>query len=322
MGFLYKIYGLRVNSSRKISTLNEIATSCTDLNVDFVENMPVPFSILSWQQVLTPGLEKRKTISLFNAPTEVGTFYKLHYQTRIGEFSVLINPEKDRVWICYNAIPHRDIESFFVSTIMGTILRLRGTLTLHASVIVIGGKAVAFLGAKKSGKSTTAAAFARLGYGVLADDMAVIREDENGFYIQPGYPRLRLRPATQLAMHPGVPNDELPAVNSNLGSRYSDITDRFCADALPLGAMFILSPNGEDVIDSSIEALSLPERLIQLGKNTFADYMITPEKRKHEFELLVRLSSRIPVNRLRLTYNINKVDNQCVTVLNYLNTLK
>ncbi len=57
---------------------------------------------------------------------------------------------------------------------MGTALRLQGKICLHSSVIAVGEYALAIIGAKGAGKSTTAAALAKRGYPILADDIAVL----------------------------------------------------------------------------------------------------------------------------------------------------
>jgi hypothetical protein len=317
MRFFYKIYGLQISSSRQISILADTLASPADIAVDFMEGH-LPDLDLQWQQISTPALEVRETISLLTAETSGGMYTQINYQLRIGRMSLRINPGKSQVWISFESITYEDIESFFVGTIMGAILRLRDQLCLHASVVVINGKAVAFLGQKRSGKSTTAAAFARLGYQVLADDIAVIKEKDHQFYIQPGYPRLRLRPKTVEVMYAGEASD-LPMVNSWVNSRYADITDQFYTDPLPIAALFILSAGETGMIEPAVEPLSLSHRLVHLGKNTFANYVITPQNRKTEFELLARLAIKIPVNKLKVVYEITKADQQCEAVLNYLN---
>lgn len=315
MRFSYEIYGLQISSSQKISILTEKLASSADLAVDFREGH-LPDLDFEWQSVLTPGLEARETVFLLTAQAAEGTYTQINYQLRYGRMSFRINPEMNQVWVSFESITYADMESFFVGTLMGAILRLRNQLCLHASVVVINGKAIAFMGQKRSGKSTTAAAFARLGYQILADDIAVIKEEGNQFYIQPGYPRLRLRPKTVEVMHAGEASD-LPKVNSRVDSRYADITDQFCTDQLPIAALFILSSDLTDLVEPFIEPLNLPQRLVHLGKNTFANYAITPQNRKKEFEQLARLVTNVSVNKLHVVYDIAKVDKQCEAVLQF-----
>ncbi|MFB0613911.1 serine kinase [Aurantiacibacter poecillastricola] len=61
--------------------------------------------------------------------------------------------------------------------VMGLVLQSRGNLVLHGSALSVAGKAVAFLGDKGAGKSTTAAALVSAGHHLLTDDLIAIRTD-------------------------------------------------------------------------------------------------------------------------------------------------
>jgi hypothetical protein len=63
---------------------------------------------------------------------------------------------------------------YILSEALGLILYQRGLFLLHASAVLIDGQVVIFAGCPGAGKSTTAAAFAKLGYPVLSDDMVAI----------------------------------------------------------------------------------------------------------------------------------------------------
>ncbi|MBA3666256.1 MAG: hypothetical protein H0W65_00835 [Sphingomonas sp.] len=87
----------------------------------------------------------------------------------------------------------RNVRLYLLGSAMGMLLHQRQLLPLHANAIEIDGKAYAFLGASGAGKSTLAAAFQDRGYRVLADDVCVIRFEDNGrAMVAPGMPRLRL----------------------------------------------------------------------------------------------------------------------------------
>src|SRR5256712_12609609 len=72
---------------------------------------------------------------------------------------------------------------------LGTLLRQRGLLVLHASAVSVGGEAVAFLGGPGWGKSTTAAALHARGHGVVADDIGAGAPAAGGPGVLPGVPR-------------------------------------------------------------------------------------------------------------------------------------
>lgn len=71
-----------------------------------------------------------------------------------------------------------DLAAYALGPALMVALHLQGAVLLHASAIVMNGKAVLFAGESGSGKSTTAAMLHRLGYEVLADDVIEVRGRE------------------------------------------------------------------------------------------------------------------------------------------------
>ena len=112
--FQYRIYGLQILSSRKISVLQETNSPTVDITIEWISgHTMLPFQDLAWESVITPGIEARAVISFFTAQTANGVFYKVSYQIRHGELTFLMNPQKDRVWICPDdTIPSIDVDSF------------------------------------------------------------------------------------------------------------------------------------------------------------------------------------------------------------------
>ena len=120
-------------------------------------------------------------------------------------------------------------------------LRLRGVTCLHASSIAVGGHAIGLLGQPGAGKSTTAAAFARLGYSILSDDVAVLDYRGDRFLVPPGYPRNNLWPDSVRALFGS--EDALPKITATWGKRYLPLDQnghRFQESPLPLGAIYML----------------------------------------------------------------------------------
>jgi len=196
------------------------------------------------------------------------------------------------------------LATYLSGPVLGVILRLRGTTCLHGSAVDVAGHAVVLLGYSGAGKSTTAATFARLGFPVLSDDLTVLREEADAFWVLPGDPNLCLWPQSVALLY-GSPNALPPVISHNVlmpewNKRSLDLTRpgyRFQSQPLPLGAIYILAERQEDA-DHRVEGVRGKERLLLLLGNTFASTYLDQELRAREFEILGRLLDEVPVRRL------------------------
>jgi hypothetical protein len=67
-----------------------------------------------------------------------------------------------------------DLHACLTGTVLGMLSLLQNLLPLHASSVLMGGRAICFLGHSGAGKSTLAAALARRGHALLTDDVCAI----------------------------------------------------------------------------------------------------------------------------------------------------
>jgi hypothetical protein len=86
-----------------------------------------------------------------------------------------------------------NLNAILAGPILAVLWHQRGLLPLHASVVVINGRAVALCGPAAVGKSTLAAVLAAQGYHVIADDIGVVDVRSNQeVLLPPGCTRLQL----------------------------------------------------------------------------------------------------------------------------------
>jgi hypothetical protein len=193
-----------------------------------------------------------------------------------------------------------DAATYLLGPVMGFVLRLRGILPLHASCVAVDDRAIALLGVPGAGKSTTAAAFARMGYPILSEDVATLDEHGNSFWVQPGYPRINLWPPSVEAMF----GDEnaLPVVTPAWGKRFLSLGQsglRFQSDPLPLSAIYFLAARNSESRLPIIEPLDGTAALMTLVANTYVNYALDSAMRSHEFDVLSRLISNVSVMSVR-----------------------
>jgi hypothetical protein len=194
-------------------------------------------------------------------------------------------------------------------------LRLRGATCLHASSIAVGGRAIALLGKAGAGKSTTAAALARLGYSVLSDDVAVLDDRGDRFLVQPGYPRVNLWPESVQALFRSA--DALPKITPTWGKMFLPLNQNghgFQAAPLPLGGIYLLADREPGLAAPIIEAFTPSESLITLLGNTYVSYLLNADMRRREFELLGRVMASVPVRRVRTPADSSKIFALCKTI--------
>jgi hypothetical protein len=316
MSFYYQIYGLKVASSRNISLLEQAVNGNeTDISVTWGTSMADTTDEIEWVKISNDDTKVARNIVVYSAPGEKESLFKLAFFTDNILLTLIFDKSKQTARIVYNENETEgNLDSYFVGVIMGCIMRLQGMICLHGSAVNIAGKAAVFLGSKRSGKSTTAAAFAQMGFSVLADDITVIRLRKGRYYVQPGYPKVRLRPASLSALHQANAG-EFKLVHTQRNSRYSDITDTFQRDELPLDTIYIL--NQADITEPYIEPAP-GDGLVDLIRNSFAKYLSTGDIRKTEFQSLSQLANMINVKTLNIPRDLAGLNAQCQLVINDL----
>jgi hypothetical protein len=182
-GYLYRAFGLTIASDIALPELEPSGAGPADIEIRLVER-------------------KRD----FPPPGDQGTFefgddecFLLYPQ--IGAFRILppnrieleLVPDVDPGLVCFPLL----------GPVIALLLQARGAFLLHGSAVSVLGKAVAFLGDKGAGKSTTACAFLRAGHRLLTDDIVAIEGLEHGGgRILPAFPQVKLsrEASTSLAL--------------------------------------------------------------------------------------------------------------------------
>jgi hypothetical protein len=243
-----------------------------------------------------------------------GDYFRLTYADGVA---FLIDRAGSRIWSTWPAtLSIEDTAIYLLGPILGFALRLRGVTCLHASAIAIGDEAIAFLGPGGAGKSTTAAAFAQRGYRVLSEDVVALRDSDDGFVVQPGYPHIRLWPTSVEMLH-RFP-EALPPLTPNWDKRYLDLVEngyQFQRSPLPLAAVYILGDRRAQPEAPVIEKISAREALMTLVENTYVNYLLEPAMRRDEFTVLTRLVEHVPIRSVRPHVDCARLAQLCDAIL-------
>jgi len=227
---------------------------------------------------------------------EQGAFVRLAYEDGTQFW---MNRKREHIWANWpDTLSLENATSYLLGPVLGLVLRLRGVICLHASAVAFGERSVAFVGAAGAGKSTTAAAFAREGYGVISDDVVALSEQADTFQVLPAYPHLCLWPDSVHMLYGS--REALPRIIPDwekrrlmLGSQET----RFESRSLPLGAVYILGERRPDAAPL-VEAVRPQAALLSLVADTYANKILDREMRAREFELLGRLVTTVPIRRI------------------------
>jgi hypothetical protein len=205
-----------------------------------------------------------KVPSRLDAPDHVA----IEFQTKGRRQYLTTFPEEARVLVengCAVTVepaPGTDLtdaRSILMAPVQAVLWHQRGLLPLHASVVGVGGRAVALAGPSGAGKSTLAAVLALQGHDVLADDICII-DAAFGADVLPGTRRLRLwRDALD---HLGIAVDGLPRALSRREKYLIEGGEWEEPERQKLAAIVLLSRHAGDAV--TIERLRGARSIIEL----------------------------------------------------------
>jgi hypothetical protein len=167
------------------------------------------------------------------------------------------------------------VEIQLLGSVLALWLERRGTPTLHASGVVVDGRAVAFLGTAGGGKTTTASAMVAAGHPFLVDDLLALDVRAGSVAAQAGYPMLRLLPE-QVRHLLGVEPEAYPLVHPSFGKRRVPVADlgAFHAGPAPLHRVYLpVRQRGGPI---TIEPLPPRHAVVALVRESFLGPLVHP----------------------------------------------
>ncbi|HET7433867.1 MAG TPA: hypothetical protein VFN10_04045 [Thermoanaerobaculia bacterium] len=298
MALHYRVYGLTLEANEPIDGLIPLSgtPASPDLRIHYrvAPLRPDDLAVVH-EGELDPESQTANVIIRRSASTRVCTI-----DYRDGT-SFVIAPGGSEVWCDWpSTSTPEDTATYLLGPVLAYVLRLRGTLALHASGIAIADRALLLAGAPRAGKSTTAAAFAKRGAEVITDDVSpLILEDP--VRVLPGYPRLRLWSDSAEALV-----GELPRLTPNWEKRYLsvDVTDT----PREIGAVAVLAGRAAA---TSIRQLYGHAAAITLLRYASMTHALDESMRAREFAQVTKLANRIPVFEVVAADALDRVDALC-----------
>ena len=331
--FYYQIYGLNLQVNKPISELVPThAAGSVDLTVEFLDQ-PSSASLFGdhfdWKAVYDNGIED-SLLEMWTAASNKGDYTRQRYSGKndVGtrawsEF--VIDPTGSQVWVMVTA-PHQNGVPLLLGPVLTSVLRLHNVTCLHASVVVVGKQAIAILGAKGMGKSTLAAAFSQQGFTILSDDIAALAETQEGFFVQPGYPRLRLtrQAANTLNGTSNTLDHIFPSYERAFNKYYFNLSRNgreFPQYPHPLKAIYLLQARDRQIQEPFITPFPAAAGLMTLVQHTSANQMLTRTQRADEFKVLGRLAARVPLRVVHRPDSLSTLPQVCELIVRDVQSL-
>jgi hypothetical protein len=243
---------------------------------------------------------------------ERGTFLRMAFEDMTQFW---LDRGRENIWASWpDHLPLENTTSYLLGPVLGLMLRLRGVICLHASAVAIDRRSVAFVGSAGAGKSTTAAAFSKLGYAVLSDDIVALEERDGAFYVVAGHPQVCLWPESAKMLYGSA--EALPRFNPEWEKRRLGLGDqgtRFESRALPLQVIYLLGGRRPDPAPS-VEAIAKQAVLVDLVANTYANKILDRDMRAREFDVLARLVTAVPIRRVFPHSDPNRIQDLCQVI--------
>lgn len=203
-------------------------------------------------------------------------------------------------------VPDRNVRLYLLGSAFGALLHQRGLLPLHANAVEIEGRAIAFMGESGAGKSTLASWFHDRGYRVIADDVCVVRIEEEAV-VAPGLARLRLWRDALEANGRSVAGLDRSYVGEAADYEKFDLPMPPTGSAVeqtPLAAICLLR-RGRDLSLSRLTGVDAAEAVIE---NIYRGaYLDSVESRTASWETAVQLIKKVPVYSLSREWGLEKM---------------
>ena len=214
-------------------------------------------------------------------------------------------------------VPGRNLRLFLLGSAFGALLHQRELLPLHANAVEVDGRAVAFMGESGAGKSTWAAWFHDRGHRVVADDVCVVRFDEEGRALaQPGLPRLRLWDEAMEATGRNAADFARSYFGDESFNQFDvPIAPQTAADReLPLGAAYLLE-RGERTVIELLEGIEAVEAVFA---HTYRGGFVAPaDAAQSHWSAAMQLVRSTPVFRFTRPWSLVDLERSSSTALQH-----
>ncbi len=183
-------------------------------------------------------------------------------------------------------------QSFLVGQLLPAAAVLRGLEILHASAVVIAGRAVALTGHSRAGKSSVAINLLRRGTPFLADDIVALEPAGTQVLVHPGPALASVRHSEAETIGP----QHLGRLGPTIGRDEHEIRLRVRRSPapVPLGVLYAIDRGG-DAVETAFEPASDPRLLLS---NRFSSFISSPERLTRQLDVYAHVARTTAIFRV------------------------
>lgn len=268
--FHYRAYGLRIRSEISLPELIRTENADPDVVISIAEEPSI---------VVDGEAENVVTLSW----------------EEVGDFQV-VNGCRVRVHV-HEQGDEELVRFPILGPVLGTLLRQRGHIVLHASAVSVEERVVAFIGHKGYGKSTVAACMHFNGHPLVTDDVLPVNLVNGGpATAQPGFPQLSLWPESVVAL--GKDPSALPSLHARVGKKAVPVSAEFVdRGPLEVAGIYVLGQGRR----LEIHELTPRERFVELLRHSYCSSQLSrfgADAMSVAFRQYAQLAEIVPVRRL------------------------
>lgn len=165
-----------------------------------------------------------------------------------------------------------EARAYLLGSAMGALLHQRNVLPLHASAVLVDGRAIAFAGTSGAGKSTLALAMVQRGHRLICDDICAVTLAGDAPAVWPGLANLKLWQDALAAA--GEAHEALAPVLATINKFKLPVAALADDRAMELDRAFLLS--FADTQPVAIKPLAGAAGAAALVANTFRGQLVAP----------------------------------------------
>lgn len=292
-GYFYRAYGLAIRSELALPELEATLPGPADVVVRFAQT----------------GRSPPATGSVF----EFGADTQFLAWSGAGAFRIRGTGEIDIERAA--GVGDRLLALPLLGPVMAMLLHLRGKLVLHASAVAAGDRGAIFLGDKRAGKSTTAAALVAAGNRLLTDDVLAFETlPTGGLGILPAYPQIKLASDSALAVTIEAMIE--PQLHPAIDKRQHRLTRGFSHDSIGVRRIYVLERGAAaKIIPMPLQA-ALPALLRFSYVTRFESAALYGASAARHLRLCAELAGSVGVRRLIAPIGLDRLD-ELVTLVEH-----